>query len=102
MSIGAAAYFNKKYSVTLKANDRFALLLRLACEVDLKVVMKPLRHLIIGKEVKMIPRKEAVMMALSLAAAKRFSLVIFLKWWQQHGDRSVFIFLIGDDIFYLE
>lgn len=50
-SAGAAAYFDKTdYSVTLKANGRFAVLLGLAGEVDLKVVIKPLRDLIIGKE----------------------------------------------------
>ena len=45
-----------------------------AGEVDLNVVIKPLRDFIIGKEGgKVIPRKEAVVVVvLSLAAVKRF------------------------------
>ncbi|WP_313702088.1 PAAR domain-containing protein [Pantoea sp.] len=50
-SAGAAAYFDETdYSFTLKANGRFALLLGLSSEVDLKVFLNPLIDLIIGKE----------------------------------------------------
>ncbi len=50
-SAGAAAYFDKTdYSVTLKVNGRSAVLLGLAGKVDLKVVIKLIHDLIIGKK----------------------------------------------------